>query len=75
MIDKVENGLVTMRFTPHMCARLVKLIERSDMGTDAKDIDDALAAVFHLAHHLTTAQNHMLREDYKTYLGIVKKGD
>lgn len=72
MIVDIQNGLVTISFTPTMCARLAKLLGESDINPDHNDLDDALGAMFKLAQHITTAHSYMLREDYQTYLDVVK---
>jgi hypothetical protein len=73
MIVEIKNGLVTMSFTPEMCARLAKLLNESDIRPDHSALDDALGGLFHLAQHITTAHNYMLREDYQSYLEVVKQ--
>jgi hypothetical protein len=73
MIVDIQNGLVTISFTPTMCARLAKLLGESDIRADHQDIDDALAGLFKACQHITTAHSYMLREDYQTYLDVVAK--
>lgn len=74
MEPKIEKGLITLQFTPSMCARLAHILNNRPIEPDHQDLDDALGAMFKACQMAGTAFNYMHLNDYQEYMQAVEEG-